>query len=268
MTDEQRDVTASLPAHEQLVMPPGGGFRFAVGVPDGPKSTEYKVFSAKNSSDLYLVIIPTAETMKISFHESGDWQHSFLSQVAMQYVDRNADRHVDRWTRHEPFSPGWRRAYVITIPRSELRRTDSHERDNVRWISDPGAGYWINIHILFRDAGSDTALQLRGAALVGELSLVDGRRAVVLANAFKPQPDHARNIARDRDMILRNAEMRSQIADANHPVVGLHGHDHSGVRGTTELSLTPPPVGFTEICTGDYASLDDAGLTFRRHRGE
>lgn len=95
----------TLPVGGSFLALPGTGFRFAVGAPDGPKSSVYDIATAKNKSDVYLTAAALASTKKISFHESGVWQYSYISSVAMESFDRNADRRVERWSASEPFAP-------------------------------------------------------------------------------------------------------------------------------------------------------------------
>lgn len=250
--------------------PPGEGFKFAVGQPGGFKSTIHKIFSSRNSSDVYLVTIPTSGVMKVSFHESGVCQHSYLSDVAMQYVERNSERHVDRWSMPTPFAGGWRRAYNVTLPRSELREYELPESESVsiRWIEDPGRGYWVNIHIVIRDPEPQVYLTVDDAVRVGELRLNNGGVVVVFANRFKPTAEQAKAVARYRDMFLANEETRLRISGTENPVAGLYGYDDDGVRGVTEISMTAPPVGFTEICAGQYEPLETPAIRFHQRRAE
>jgi hypothetical protein len=252
------------------VTPPGDGFRFAVGQPIGVKSTVHKIFSSRKNSDVYLVTIPTGGVMKVSFHESGVCQHSYLSGVAMQYFERNSERHVDRWPMPAPFAGGWRRAYYVTIPRTELREYDllDSEAAAIRWIEDPGDGYWSNIHVLFRDPSSQVCLTVDDVLFVGELRLNNGGAVVVFANRFKPASEQAKVVARYRDMFVANEELRTRIGEAENPVAGLYGYDDEGVRGVTELSMTVPPIGFSEICTGTYEPIELLGIRFHGRRGE
>jgi len=228
---------------------PGEGFRFAVGSVDGPKSTIYRIWTQKNKPDLFLAGIPTAGVMKVSFHESGQWQHSFLSQVAMEYVSTNAERHVDKWQRPAPLTPGWTQCYCITVPRTELRYTNVDVAD-VRWAGDPGHGYWITLHIVLRDPEITSTLAWDDGLLLGNLLLANGGSATVLAQRFRPKQELAQKIAKYRDFLLGSEEIQSQMRGMDAPVVGLYGASEAGVRGVTELSMGIPPPEVRVICTG------------------
>jgi hypothetical protein len=186
----------------------------------------------------------------------------------MEYFERNSERHLDRWMMPDPFTDGWRRAYYITIPRGELREYElsAPDCDEIRWIEDPGRGYWLNIHIVFRDPDSLFYLTVDGAVRVGELRLNNGGTVAVFANRFKPTVDQVKLLARHRDMFLASEEFRARIGEADNPVAGLYGYDADGVRGVTELSMTVPPVGFSEICAGRFESNPMPGITFHRRR--
>lgn len=228
---------------------PGSGFRFAVGSETGAHSTIYRVWSAKNASDLYLTAIPLGKTQKISLHESGNWRHSFLSEVAMGYVQRNADRHIEQWRRPTPTIPGFTRAYSITIPRTELRFT-TQDLTDIRWAADPGHGYWVRIEVILMDpSGAGTTVTWDEAQILGRLQLENNHRALVLAQRFRPDKAAAQRIGAYRDLFLAG-EMAEEMTRTEFPVVGLHGHQDDGARTLTELAMSTPPREVRVICTG------------------
>ncbi|SEF27412.1 hypothetical protein SAMN05421837_103819 [Amycolatopsis pretoriensis] len=226
----------------------------------------WKILSAKTRSDVYLVSLPTAHTMKVSFHESGQWQHSFLSNVAMQYVDTNAERHVDRWEQPRPFISGLRRGYRVSVPHTELRLKADDGNGQVRWIPDPGVGFWVNIHVVFQAPELAAAVAWKDSLLVGELRLHDGGKAIVVAQRVTPDPAHAVLLAQYRDMVLHNLRGQGFADTLADPVALMYGCDDDGTRTVTELALTPPPVGHTPICSARYRRLDGIGIQFRQPR--
>ncbi|MCE0764769.1 hypothetical protein LWC35_17910 [Pseudonocardia kujensis] len=242
---------------------PGGGFRFAIGSASGPHSTVYRIWSSKNSSDFYLTAVPLGRTQKISLHESGQWSHSFLSEVAMQYVQRNADRHLERWERPNPAIPGFTRVYSITVPRTELRLT-TQDLSDVRWSPDPGHGYWVRVEVILMDsAGAGTEAAWDDAYILGKLRLHNGERVVVVSQRFKPAPEMAQRLGAYRDMFLAN-ESVNDMASAEFPVVGLHGHQDDGARTLIELAMSELPSAIRIICTGrPQASPAQMDVRFR-----
>jgi hypothetical protein len=113
-------------------LPPGAGLRFGVGSASGLRSSTYRVWTAKHSADVYITALPMAGTQKVSLHQTGEWQHSFLSEVAMKYVRKNSERHLEKWIRPKPIAEGWTRGYYVIIPRTELRYYGSDGVGDVR----------------------------------------------------------------------------------------------------------------------------------------
>lgn len=243
---------------------PGSGFRFAVGSARGLKSTVYRIWTAKNASDVYITALPTSGTLKVSLHESGEWQHSFLSQVAMNYVSTNAERHIEKWPPPKPLGGGWIRGYYITIPRTELRY-GNEDVTGVRWAEDPGYGYWVNIEVVLADAGVDTVLTWESGILLGSLRLRNGGGATVFARRYKPDAEAARRLGAYRDLVYRQGTV-ADLAMMNTPVLSLFGYEPDGTRGVTEVSLGLPPAAVRIICTGEPLTLPGAPMIRWRNR--
>jgi hypothetical protein len=227
---------------------PGEGFRFAVGSEAGPHSTVHRIWTSKNSSDVYLTSVPVSGHQKVSLHESGEWKHSFLSEVAMKYVERNAERHIEQWTRPDPVVPGWVRAYSITIPRTELRYT-TQDLSNVRWVPDPGHGYWVRVEVVLMDeSGAGFEVAWDDAFMLGKLNLNNGGGVVIVGQRFRPEKGVAQKLAAYRDMFIAD-EAFEMMKDADFPVVALYGQQKDGARTLTELAMSPPPPEVRVICT-------------------
>lgn len=124
----------------------------------------------------------------------------------MQFFDKNADRHIERWRRPGSFAPGWTRAFYITIPRTELRRSGSDD-SSLRWAEDPGPGYWVNLEVALVDPGIDTTLSLDDGLYLGTLSLRNGGHIIVFARRYKPEVQSARMVAQYRNKFVANSEI-------------------------------------------------------------
>jgi len=75
-----------------------------------------------NSSDVYIASRQFAGIMKISLHQSGIWQTSFIRDDLMP-TDKTGSapsRHLDRWTRPDEFAEGYTQALTIIFPWTEL----------------------------------------------------------------------------------------------------------------------------------------------------
>ena len=51
--------------------------RFAVGSRDGARSSLWRVWTGKNTSDVYVESRDVQGVMKFSLHESGDWHYGY-----------------------------------------------------------------------------------------------------------------------------------------------------------------------------------------------
>jgi hypothetical protein len=225
----------------------------AVGSACGVHSSVWRIWTAKNRPDVYIASRSTAGTLKTSLHESGAWQHSLLSQVAMQYVERNAERHLDKWERPLAFGGGWRRGYYIIVPRTELRQT-SEDVDEVRFAEDPGPGYWVSIEIVLAEPGTETTLAFEAGMVLGSLRLSDGGGVAIVAIRHRPDPAAAQFVRRAREGILeavaRGEESVRSVTSMESPVFSLFGIQSDGTHGVIEVSLTLPPPEVRVICTG------------------
>lgn len=103
-------------------IPPGGTARFAVVDGAGFRSADWRIWTSRNSDDVYLAARLAAGEIKVSLHESGSWQHGFISdQQAEGHLPPGSSRHFAIWQRPTEAAPGWTRAVRILVPLSELQ---------------------------------------------------------------------------------------------------------------------------------------------------
>jgi hypothetical protein len=235
---------------------PGGTVRFAVGSRAGLRSSTWRVWSAKNTTDVYVAARSIADVQKISLHKTGSWSHSFVShEKAAPFVPPGASRHLTIWQRPPQFGEGWTRGYVVIVPWTELRRWPEPEKGDIVFAPDPGNGRWVHIEIVFVDAGTTTRLVFdEEMYLLGSLTLVDGSEVKVIARKVRPAPDEARRLAAAREEVIAHMRQsrKEMIAEFNDPStrIGVHGNQTDGTRFCVDLALQPPPPGQAVICTG------------------
>lgn len=242
-------------------MPPGGSLRFAVRGPEGTFSLSYKVTSSKNSADFYPAGRHARGIEKVSFHASGSWSHSIPSEREST-VQRNFEsRHMDIWTEPDAFFEGWRRAYFICTPRTELREGHGKylHRDTVV-VPDPGAGNWAIIN-LFVARDVTAQLPLRNYYEIGRLKLVDDSTVVLVGHTFRPNAPTSRYLAAQRDAMMDDIVTDAQLREVyeNHPEffssINIHLH---GTRGQIDLSFSEQPASLRTICLCDDVRLREA----------
>jgi hypothetical protein len=184
-------------------VPPGGTLRFAVGSVDGPRSSTWRVWSARNTTDVYLAPRSIAGVQKISLHETGSWSHSFVSdEKAAPFVAPGSPRHVEIWQRQAEFSAGWSRGYVVMVPWTELRLWPEREQGEIVFAPSPGHGYWTHIEIIFVAAGTATALIIDEMYLLGTLRLADSSEVKVIARRSRPTRQQTLELANVREQAI------------------------------------------------------------------
>jgi hypothetical protein len=235
---------------------PGGTVRFAVGSRVGLRSSAWRIWSAKNSTDVYLAARAIAGVQKISLHESGSWSYSFISeQKAAPFIAPGASRHVDIWQSPPEFGRGWRRGFAVIVPWTELRVWPEVEEGAIEFAPHPGHGHWVTVEIVLGAAGTTTALVFDEMYALGSLELVDGSEVKVIARRHRPTSEEASQLAMQRGQVIRmlveSPKATARLKDRKGiSRAAVYGELEDGTRAWMELGLIPPPPGQAVICTG------------------
>ena len=111
----------------------GGEFRWRVVSPDGlRRSASWRVWTARNSPDIYVAQRHLAGTMKISLHADGNFHAGFVSNEVSKSWQGDVpggSRHLDKWLRSAEFRrPAGRISTKSSIPNRSFapsKRADS-----------------------------------------------------------------------------------------------------------------------------------------------
>ena len=121
-----------MPTSEKVV-------RFAVRKGDRRAAT-WRLWSARNTRDVYLLVRETGQALKVSFHlETGDWAVAFTDH----YVEADGRWIPERGRRFHRFGPsaetipGVVEAYRILVPTEGVRVPVGAGDDRIRWF-EPG----------------------------------------------------------------------------------------------------------------------------------
>ncbi len=101
---------------------PENAIRFAVRNKNNQRSVSWKLWTNTGTGrdDLYLVCRPLGGKLKTSFHQSGQWQISFIPSFLKANVPAanslHANRHIERWNRPREIAPHITLAYRILVP--------------------------------------------------------------------------------------------------------------------------------------------------------
>jgi hypothetical protein len=124
--------------------------RFAVGEPEGRRSTVWKFFVQKNEA--YIATRMFGSDAKVSFHSTGQCQWSATDRwVRASPERRNADRHIVKWLMPRPAGAVAVHVFRVRIPESELRviPLQREKLDAVEWLPAPVPGQTVSIECYF-----------------------------------------------------------------------------------------------------------------------
>ncbi len=158
---------------------PGEGVRFCViDSRDGARSAVWRVWTAKNSDDVYLLELHTGPTWKVSHHNEGDvWRIAMTKEGAAALGTKRVA--VDHWERVAA-SHGWREGVGVLAPVAYLRPQAEQLSPKVRQIPVSPTHDAVQIRLLFEEPGS-VGQRFPAAFPVAVLHSSTGGRVYVLA---------------------------------------------------------------------------------------
>ncbi len=133
--DDGHERTGKLPG-------PGGTVRVAAGSAGGARSTVWRVWANRTSSDVYVAARVLAGVNKISLHESGDWRYQWVRPEPAERYAPGQGRLIGRWPRPPAVGAGWTRGLAIWVPEPDLVPIpdDTEDGQGVTWIPKPPRG--------------------------------------------------------------------------------------------------------------------------------
>jgi hypothetical protein len=147
-------------------------------------SASWRLWTVKNSRDVYVAQRQLGNQVKVSFHESGEFQTSFLNNqrsMDWQGVMPGGSRHLDKWEKPPEFAHGWTQLYEVIHPYAETRGFFDSTLQGQKHVSLPiGPQYALHVHIL--TARLPVApLSFSSAAHIATLVVDDETRVVAMA---------------------------------------------------------------------------------------
>jgi hypothetical protein len=149
----ETDVLANFNPKLPLWIEKPGEVRWRAHSPDQKRfSASWRLWTVKNSRDVYVAQRQLGNQLKVSFHESGKFQTSFLSnEISMEWqgVVPGKTRHLDQWQEPAEFAPGWTRLFEVVHPFTELRAFTESSLAGKQHVTLPvGPGYALHVYIL------------------------------------------------------------------------------------------------------------------------
>ena len=130
-------------------LPPRGGIRWAIGDPDGRRSSTWRLWGDKKG-DVYLSMRSMGGVLKASFHRDRRCSVGFTSEYHSTAKKRFGaeSRHWQRWVL--PAAEVVRVAQVV-FPEGELAAFSADEASQMRWISSPAPGNAIIVSVFIAE---------------------------------------------------------------------------------------------------------------------
>ena len=143
------------------------GLRWAVGTPEGPRSSTWRAWGDKKG-DVYLSVRSLGAALKISLHRDRQCQLGLTREFAEKQGIAGR-RYLARWKLPEaPIV----RAVSILVPEEELGVFPSKEAEPMRWIAPPAIGEATVISLFISEPPDTTAWPgpETGGAMLGILA--------------------------------------------------------------------------------------------------
>jgi hypothetical protein len=231
--------------------------RFAVGDPEGARSAIWRLFTSRNKSDVYVSAWALTSVLKVSLHQSGDWQHAFTSTRGMQHVAPGQDRALSRWARPADFAPGITKAFEIMIPASEITKPQYLEWANdyrpeyagkeVVWVPPAPEGHATHFTILFTSAEVTAATlpgwpgrNSMGTSLIARAELPNSQTVWLVAVEQEFPESVRQNVENYKRGLAEAARQMEAIKPSEIPELRgfLYGQDTDGTHFYVDLSMT------------------------------
>jgi len=242
---EQGDTAAAAEAMARKI----NGVRFAVGAPDGPRGAVWRLWIKQ--SGVYLGVRNVTGEIKVSLHTSGKWRLAFTEQhqnSAHSLIPPDVDRAHEKWERPAEFAPGWVRAFLISVPASELGTpaTPQPKPNEIIWVAPPPEGYATHFTVLLAAPGA------RGSRALGyptpdgyrlttkPLTVLDApgdEKVWVLRHEEPVTPEQVTELEEGRAKVLEHVPLDLEVSDDAYLRAFLYGYQHDRARTRFMLDM-------------------------------
>lgn len=175
--------TGQPPGELDDAIAPGGAIRFDVSDRQR-RSAVWRIWTKDTNNDVYAAAREVAGHIKVSLHESGWWQHGFVSDdEAKGFRLPQQRRQFAVWRRPAELVPGWTRAVQIVVPDASLqvRASRSTAKKPVLDISTAGAGDTTVVEFWLESPEPHQPLNLGGSRAIARLRQPDDTIVWVVA---------------------------------------------------------------------------------------
>lgn len=236
---------------DELHLPPSGrkaALRLAVGSPSG-RSTVWRVFFGKgDKSDVYVASRHSAQEVKLSFHESGQWHFARTAETMgkepqRSFMSRDEEPFTGRRLTYGSF-PTWRPCPLlrIVIPASDLIRDfGGCDLSGVTWLPACPDGHMRAVDLILLEDSGEAVKMIPDPVdiVVGGYRLPNGRTLLVTSHVQRLTVHQLEELQRHRNTSARlAAEQGIELPDElGVRSILVSDRRHSSVR-LLDLSVT------------------------------
>ncbi len=159
--------------------------RFGIHDGAGSRAATWNLWTSTGTgkSDVYLACREMYGSLKVSLHESGQWQIAysqlFFDENVKGVIPKFEDRYLEKWLRPSDFAPGHTLALRIVTPRSAVRTPANECRfKGVAWLPNAPENNATEIDILITKPRTQVngwpGKQPMGTSFIGSLPLDNG----------------------------------------------------------------------------------------------
>jgi hypothetical protein len=161
--------------------------RFGVGDAHAARSSLWRVWTGKKTSDVYVESRDVHGVMKFSLHETGDWHYGYRSEYVRSEMEagrwKGEQTWWSEWKRPTEFIPGFTLALKFVVPREAITPTviPLPTKKEIRWTPTPAMGQAVVFTLTFasKGANNDPFEGRDGSTVVGMLPLLNGERLLI-----------------------------------------------------------------------------------------
>jgi len=215
-------------------------FRFAVKSKNNLISSVWRLQLTKN--DVYLSVRCLMQTMKVSLHESGEWQISFTSEFVKKKEMKNQERHIEKWSNKNNITDGITLAFRICIPFSELREKYENTSKTVSYIEiSEESGTIAEIFFIFTESNVEVSSwpgkNSMNTELLTKFQLDNGQKLWLVYTQRKMEEQDERNLENYKVKMLEYLRESGANTDGKHIRSVLIGSEEDGSRKFIDVAL-------------------------------
>ncbi|TFI41006.1 hypothetical protein E4P29_22795 [Rhodococcus sp. 1R11] len=227
--------------------------KFAVGSP-GRRSGLWRIWSPKNTADIYVQPQSNESLAKVSLHESGDWRCQVLfekfdsADLRLVNLPDESSRIIDQWTQHPPFADGWTDALTVMVPGVDVVDVPGDEVKKMRtiyWTAEPPLGEAAEFRITLIEKEHSALLfdwpTSKRLSVIGAYRVVTGATVVVTHHRTELTHKVSQALTRVRAEQYARVPSDFSISAETGPRTVATTHFADGYRVYYDLALTGPP---------------------------